>query len=71
MAPLLCIRLRQDLQSDFLTCARTFQHQWLLCSALDWILAPRYKVLASSTKIDKDIKATKTRFGFNRDQRHT
>ena len=35
MAPLLCIRLRRDLQSDFLMCAITFQHQWLLCSALD------------------------------------
>ena len=33
MAPLLCIRLRRDLQLDFLTCAITFQHQWLLCSA--------------------------------------
>ena len=35
MAPLLCIRLRWDFQSDFLTCAITFQHQWLFCSALD------------------------------------
>ena len=52
MAPLLCIRLRRDLRSNFFTCAITFQHQWLLCSALHW--GETCSSLQGSCKFNKD-----------------
>ena len=52
MAPLLCIRLRRDLRSDFLMCATTFQHQWLLCSTLHW--GETCSSLQGSCKFNKD-----------------
>ena len=52
MAPLLCIRLRWDLRSDFFTCAITFQHQWLLYSALHW--GKTCSSLQGSCKFNKD-----------------
>jgi hypothetical protein len=52
MDPLLCIRLRWDLRPDFLTCAITFQHQWLHCSALNW--RETCSSLQGSCKFNKD-----------------
>ena len=52
MAPLLYIRLRWDLRSDFLTCAITFWHQWVLCSVLDW--GETCSSLQGSCKFNKD-----------------
>jgi hypothetical protein len=66
MASLLCIRLRQDLWSDFLMCAITFQHQWLLCSALHW--GKTCFSLQGSCKFNKDWQKTPRQQKTNRNQ---
>ena len=66
MAPLLCIRLRWDLRPNFLTCVITFQHQWLLCSALDW--GKTCSLLQGSCKFNKDWQRHQGNKKTNRNQ---
>ena len=66
MAPLLYIRLRQDLRSDFLTCAIIFQHQCLLCSALHW--GKTCSSLQGSCKFNKDWQRHQGNKKTNRNQ---
>jgi hypothetical protein len=64
MAPLLYIRLRWDLWSDFLTCSITFQHQWLLYSTLHW----GFSSLQGSYKFSKDWQRHQGNKKTNRNQ---
>ena len=66
MAPLLCIRLRRDLRSDFLMCAITFQQQWLLYSALHW--GETCFSLQGSCKFNKDWQRHQGNKKTNRNQ---